>query len=236
MRLVLMLVVLLVGVIPTAAQQLERNPEYDQYLIWTVDSTYTERVFYRAESPVQVCQDDDYGAEWNDSIQTAITEMASVVPSVYATTANCDIRIVILDDMPPDLCWRANGTQASGCTVSADRYLYPVNIYIERYTYHLPMLLHELMHAYGVWTHPDRSDSVVSANPDANWFLANMHLTEFDKDLLAYLYDQPAFAYEDQAAMVSVTEAYDRRWCDSVEDMFRQHRITLTEYERFRCG
>lgn len=234
----LMLVVLLMVLFPAQAQQLERNTEFDRYLIWTVDSaTYTERVYYRVESlPVRVCQDDDYGAEWNTTIQAVIIEMASVVPSVYATTANCDIHIIIVETMPADVCWRANGTQASGCTVSVDRYLYPVNIYIERYTYHLPILLHELMHAYGVWVHPERTDSVVSANPDANWFLVNTSLTEFDRDLLGYLYDQPSFAYEDQAVMVTLAEAYERRWCDSVEDMFRQHRLNWTQYEKYRCA
>lgn len=234
----LVLVVLLAGLFPAQAQQAGRNPEYDRLLIWTVDSaTYTERVYYRVENlPVRVCQDNDYGEEWNASIQQSIAEMATVVPSIYANTADCDIHIVIVEDMPADLCWRANGTQASGCTVSVTRFLYPVYIYIERYTYHLPMLLHEEMHAYGVWTHPERSDSVVSANPDENWFLANTHLTEFDRGLLSYLYSWPSFSMQDQAAMVTLAEAHERRWCDSVEDMFRQHRLNWTEYERFRCG
>lgn len=234
----LMLIVLLAGLFPAQAQQAGRNPEYDRLLIWTVDSaTYTERVYYRVEHlPVRVCQDDDYGAEWNTTIQAVIIEMASVVPSVYATTANCDIHIIVFDTMPSNLCWRDNGTQATACAVYVGRFLYPVNIYIERHVYRVPVLLHEAMHAYGVWVHPERSDSVVSANPDVNWFLVNTTLTEFDRTLLGYLYDQPSFAYEDQAAMVTLAEAHERRWCDSVEDMFRQHRLNWTEYERFRCG
>lgn len=216
----------------------DRNPDYEQFLRYMPIGG--EAHFYRVNTEfhrVRVCESVPLDEYRHATLLTVLAEMATVIPTEFTTdTGNCDIFISIVPDVP-QAC-SAYGSSVLGCTginwTGYERYYYPVEIGILAYGYTTGVILHELMHAYGVWNHIPYEFCESAVNPYVN--LRRVRLTQCDINLLTYLYSQLVFSDAERLGIASVTEAYDRRWCDSVEAMFRQHRINWTEYERFRCG
>lgn len=228
---------LLLLLFPFTAQANNRVPDYDRYLRYTVRNG--ELAYFRVEDlPVRVCQMDDYGVSWNRSILSAIRQMNVAVPSVFSDPDHCDVFIHVVKTIPQGKCIRENGNLAPACAGPRGSLSYPVDIYIRSNFYQLAALLHELMHAYGVWVHPERWDSTVSKYRGANWRF-NSRLTKFDIEILTYLYSLPAYTLKDQEVAKSSAEKEEDRFCAWVEahgPFGISPSLTMEAYEKYRCG
>lgn len=233
MRFIMLLLIALPLTTVYAETQQDRDPEFDRFLLKTVQDG--ELVYWRVEDlPVRVCEINNATGEiprieWHEALVNVLENFNEVVPTMLVTM-DCHIYVNIVPEIPSNLCWRADGSQARACAEFSTSFSYPVNIWIAQDFYPMAGLLHELLHAYGVWVHVE-GDYESAVHQRFNYL--QYYLTSFDRQLLEYLYNRPAYTRAQQYDTQARIAEMDREYCAWVEA--NRAKLTPENYERYRC-
>lgn len=168
-----------------------QEPDYDSMVVRVQN---TNAYFRFDHIPIALCPIEGYTAAWQEATEAAVRDIGAAVPMVIQQNP-CDISLSFVARIPR----QCGGAHVWGCTqidYEADGdYLRMIStVYILR---HRPgkqwLVSHELLHALGITGHSrnkrDITYTYVTDSVSA--------LSDYDIDVLTYLYSQPAFTGHD---------------------------------------